>query len=132
MPQVVTLRSDVQRAYACRLIMEAQDDSVVSIRGPGRTLEQNARMWAMLTELSKAEPRGLKYTPDEWKTLCMAACGWECQFLPGLLDGRPFPVGFRSSRMSKREMSALIDWIFAYGTENGVLWSEPMPEGASR
>jgi hypothetical protein len=55
----------------------------------------------------------------------MHACGWECQFLPGILDGHPFPVGFRSSQMSKSQMSAMIDWMQAWGDEQGVRWSEP-------
>ena len=54
----------------------------------------------------------------------MKSCGWEVQFLPGL-DGRPFPHGFRSSKMTVGQMSDLIEFIYAFGSEHGVEWSEP-------
>jgi hypothetical protein len=54
----------------------------------------------------------------------MAACGWEVLFLEGL-DGRPFPQGFRSSQLTKSQMTTLQDFIQAWGDENGVRWSEP-------
>jgi hypothetical protein len=49
--------------------------------------------------------------------------GWECQFVEGL-DGRPFPKGFRSSHLTKKQMSDLIEFILAWGSENGVKWSQ--------
>ena len=52
----------------------------------------------------------------------MNACGWECQFLEGL-DGRPFPQGFRSSHLTKSQMSNLIEWLLAFGAEHGVRWT---------
>ena len=62
----------------------------------------------------------------DWKAIAMNACGWECQFCEGL-DGRPFPMGFRSSQLTKGQMSALIDWLQAFGDEHQVRWSEPQP-----
>lgn len=52
----------------------------------------------------------------------MAACGHQVAFEVGL-DGRPFPIGFQSSRLSKAEMMDLITFIQAWGDENGVRWS---------
>lgn len=80
-------------------------------------------MWAMLTDISKSKPDGRRHTPEDWKCLMMSACGWECQFLEGL-DGRPFPVGFRSSKMSKAQMSSLIEFMQAWGDQNNVRWSD--------
>lgn len=124
MPQVVTLRSDVQRAYACRLIAEAQDDSVVSISPPRRSADQNSKLWSMLTDISRQKPGGRVATPDTWKALAMHAAGFAVQFELGL-NGQPFPSGYRTSRMTKAEMSLLIEWLFAYGAEVGIKWSEP-------
>ena len=70
-------------------------------------------------------------TPDEWKPRIMHACGFECQFLPGILDGHPFPVGFRSSQLTKKQMSALIDWMQAWGDEQGIRWSDPAERKAA-
>lgn len=93
------------------------------IREPRRSGEQNDRMWAMLTDISRAQPMGRRHTPDDWKAILMNACGWESQFLEGL-DGRPFPQGFRSSQLTKSQMTTLIEYMFAFGAEHGVEWSD--------
>lgn len=120
----VTLISGEQRNRACALIRRAPDGYVVSLSEPKRTMEQNDRMWAMLTDISHQKPMGRMHTPDDWKAIFMNACGWECQFLEGL-DGRPFPQGFRSSQMTKRQMTAMIDFMFGWGAEAGIRWSDP-------
>jgi hypothetical protein len=118
----VRLTGPRQRAEAHRLIDEAPDGWVVKLGEETRREAQNARMWATLNDISKAEPLGRKHTPDDWKAIFMNACGWECQFIEGL-DGRPFPQGFRSSRMTVRQMADLITYMTAFGAENGVRWS---------
>lgn len=59
----------------------------------------------------------------------MNACGWECQFQEGL-DGRPFPLGFRSSQMSKAQFSALIEYILAFAADHNIPLSDPMERAA--
>lgn len=126
MKQTFKLIDAARRGNALRAVAAAPEGHVVTIAEPTRTLDQNARLWAMLGDLSKQQAGGIKATPDDWKALVMHACGYECQFLQGL-DGRPFPIGFRSSRLTVRQMAALIEWIYAYGAEQGVTWSEPNP-----
>lgn len=112
------------RQRAARAVLDAPDEYIVTIAEPTRNLSQNARLWAMLGDISRAEPMGRKMTAEEWKCVFMAACGWDVQFLEGL-DGRPFPAGFRSSKMTVRQMADLITFILAWGAENGIRWSEP-------
>lgn len=125
----ITLVSGEQRTRAQRLIARAPDGYVVTLAEPKRTAEQNDRMWAMLTDISHQKPMGRMHTPDDWKAVFMNACGWECQFLEGL-DGRPFPQGFRSSQMTKKQMSSMIDYMLAFGAEHNIRWSEPQPIAA--
>lgn len=125
----VTLSSDFNRRRAHHFVDRAPDGFVMSITEPRRTLEQNDRMWAMLTDISVQMPNGRRHTPDDWKAIFMNACGWECQFIEGL-DGRPFPKGFRSSHLTKSQMTTLIEFMFAWGAENGVRWSEPQSHAA--
>ncbi len=125
----VRLSDKFSRAKAQRIIAQAPAGYVVSVREPKRTLDQNDKLWAMLTDVSVSMPLGRRHTPDDWKAIFMSACGWECQFVEGL-DGRPFPKGFRSSHLTKSQMTALIDFIQAWGDENGVRWSEPTQEAA--
>ena len=125
MTQTVILRGPEQRALAKRLIDLAPVDGVVKISDAKRTQEQNDKMWAMISDVSRAKPEGRRHTPEVWKALFMHACGHAVQFEQGL-DGQPFPVGFRSSRLSKSQMSDLIEFIYSYGAQHGVVWSEPI------
>lgn len=124
MSHTTVLNGPVARERAKLLIDRAPAGYVAKVEEPRRTLDQNAMMWAMLSDVSVAMPEGRRHTPEDWKAIFMNACGWEVQFIAGL-DGRPFPTGFRSSRMTKRQMGDLIDFIQSYGDQHGVKWSDP-------
>lgn len=119
----VILNSDYNRQRAAALCLKAPAGFIAEIKEPTRSLDQNNKMWAMLTDISVAMPLGRRHTPDDWKAIFMNACGWECQFVEGL-DGRPFPKGFRSSELSKSQMGDLINYMQAFGDEHGVRWSD--------
>jgi hypothetical protein len=127
MPQTVILRGDDQRALACDLIRRAPLDAVVTIREATRNLDQNARFWAMLSDISRAKPEGRTHTPEVWKCLMMHACGHATRFEMGL-NGDVFPVGFQSSKLSVRQFADLITVAQEYGDRHGVVWSEPHPD----
>ncbi len=127
--QTVILTSPYARQRAHRLIDAAPAGAVANVRLQTRTGAQNDKMWAMLGDVSQAMPEGRRHTPDDWKAIFMNACGWEVQFIEGL-DGRPFPTGFRSSRMTKAQMADLINFIQAYGDTHGVHWSDEAKQAA--
>lgn len=116
------------RETAHRIIDCAPVGSLMKVEKPKRTIDQNDKMWAMLTDISVQQMLGKKYTPDQWKAVMMNACGWEVQFLDGL-DGTPFPSGFRSSKMTKAQMIDLISFIQAEGDKNGIRWTEQAQSG---
>lgn len=124
------LRDDFSKERFILVVRHAPPDSIGIVSEPKRTLSQNDKMHAMLADIALAQPLGRRHTPDDWKAIAMNACSWECAFLEGL-DGRPFPVGFRSSKLSKSQMSTLIDWLQAFGDENGVSWSDESKEEAA-
>jgi hypothetical protein len=123
------LSSPFARQRAKELIDKAPAGFVAEVREPKRTTDQNARLWAMLSDVSVSKPLGRRHTPEEWKCIFMAACGWEVLFLEGL-DGRPFPQGFRSSQLTKSQMTTLQDFIEAWGSENGVRWTDEQKDAA--
>lgn len=129
---ILTLISDHIRAKAIDWIRRAPPGTRVEFKGPRRTLDQNSLMWAMLTDVaSQKEHAGRRYNTDQWKALFLHACGREVQFLPSL-DGSTFiPWGQSSSDLSTQEMSDLIDFISAWGAENGVVFSQPGEEDAA-
>ncbi len=97
----------------------------VEFKEAKRTNEQNALLWASLTDIAQQrEHFGRKYSPDQWKVIFMAALGREMQFIPAL-DGQGFiPLGHSSSDLSTKEMADLLTLIFAWGAEHGVTFND--------
>ena len=103
---------------------DSKNPLVVSIQEMTRTLEQNARMWATLTDISKQVVwHGLKLAPEEWKHVFTATLKGQ-KTVPNL-DGTGFIILGQSTRaMSKKEFSNLLELAYAFGAEQGVKWSE--------
>ncbi|KZY05236.1 MULTISPECIES: recombination protein NinB [unclassified Sulfitobacter] len=128
--QTIILCGDKQRRYAHDLINRAPADAVVNIREATRNLDQNARMWAMLSDIARTKPEGRNWTTDTWKAAFLHSLGHQVQFAEGLDGSGPFPVGFRSSRLTKRQMADLITVIQEYGDRHGVQWTDPRENAA--
>ena len=124
MPYKVRLTGPRQRMYAHQLIDGAPDYSTVTIVGGDRTIDQNAKMWAMLTDVAMARPEGRKWPPETWKCAFMHSLGHQVQFADGLDGSGPFPLGFKTSKLNKQQMSDLIEVIYEYGSRHNVEWSE--------
>jgi hypothetical protein len=112
------------RANLCALIMEAPDGYLVTIQPPKRSLQANAKMWCLLSDLAKqVDWYGRKLSPDDWKDVLTAS--YRKQDAVPNVDGNGFVVlGMRTSQMSIGEMGELIEVIYAFGSERGVVWSE--------
>lgn len=88
-----------------------------------RSLDQNRLLWALLRDLSEqVEWHGMTLTPEEWKDLATAALK-KHRIVPGM-DGGFVMVGGHTSKMTKREFSELLETIYAFGSERGVVWSD--------
>lgn len=122
---LVILNSPLDRARAIGFIRQAPDGTRVELKAVRRSLPQNDRMWAMLSDIAtQKEHSGRKYTPDQWKVLFLAACGREVQFIPSLDNKTFLPWGQSSSDLSKQEMTDLIEFMFSWGAENGVVFHD--------
>lgn len=113
-----------EREKAKGWIDKAPPGTRVEFKGAKRTLAQNDLMWGLLTDVAQQKNHaGRRYTPDQWKVIFMHACGREVQFVPSL-DGSTFiPWGQSSSDLSKAEMTDLVDFIIAWGAQNGVVFT---------
>lgn len=119
------LSDDSIRAKASHWVAVAPAGTRVEFKKPRRSLPQNDLMWAMLTDVATQKDHcGRRYTPDQWKILFMHACGREVQFLPSLDNSTFIPWGSSSSDLSKEEMSELIEFMQAWGAENGVVFHD--------
>jgi hypothetical protein len=118
---LISIRSDIDRQRAARWAMQAPYGSRIEFKASKRSLPQNARMWAMLTDVAtQLAWHGIKITPDDWKLMFLDALKRELRMVPNL-DGTGFVnLGRSSSELSKGEMSDLIELIFKFGAEHGV------------
>lgn len=129
--QTIILAGPYQRAIAKRLIDAAPLYAVVNVREAKRTNDQNALMWALLSQISRAKPEGRVLPPEVWKALFMHEAGFQCTFEPSLDGKGVVPLGFKSSRLSKAEFSDLIEAIHAYAAEHGIPLNDEPERAAS-
>jgi hypothetical protein len=124
MKRLFILSHPQARANALEAIRTAPEGYSVTLAEPKRNLEQNARMWAMLADISRQVV---------WHGKCLTSEDWKAVFTAGLrklevvpnLDGTGFvALGGSTSSMSVREMRDLIELMFAFAAERGVEWSE--------
>lgn len=96
-----------------------------------RSTEQNAKLHALLGDIAEQkEWAGQKWSTEEWKRLIVAA--WErtqrggVTIVPGL-DGHGFDVIYRrTSRMTKQELSELIEYATSWALDQGVQLHDPV------
>lgn len=120
------LVTPAQRAYAKRMVDAAAADDIVRIGKETRSEEQNRKLWPMLKDLRDQVPGLGEYSTDDIKLRILNELGIEMRFLPCLESQGAFPVGLRSSTLTKEQFSGLIEMIYAYGAKHGVRWSEPV------
>ena len=123
MPSYVLINDRV-RSNAIEAVRSAPPNWIVTIKEPKRSLEANAKMWAMLSDVANARPEGRQWTPEVWKCAFLHSLGHQVRFAEGLDGSGPFPMGFSSSALNVKQMSDLITVISEYGDRHGVEWSE--------
>ena len=94
----------------------------LTIKREKRSLDQNALLWSVLTDLSKqVKWYDQTLTKEEFKDLLTAGLKKQ-KAVPGI-DGGFVMLGTSTSAMTKEEMSDLITLAHAFGDERGVKWS---------
>lgn len=119
------LAHDVARSNAKIAVAEAPEGYAVEIKPITRSLAQNAKLHALLTDIAKAlEWAGAKRDVETWKRLLTAAWlrarGEPIEMLPAL-DGHGVDIVFRrTSELSVNEMIELIEYIQAWAVDKGI------------
>lgn len=109
------------RAMSC--VAEAPQGYTVTVQEPRRNSDINAALHARLGEIAdRVEWAGKRWDVETWKRLLVAAwtraTGERTLILPAL-DGHGVDIVFRrTSKMTQREMSDLIEFINAWAAEN--------------
>lgn len=90
-----------------------------------RSSEQNRKLHALLGEIARQKQwAGIWLSTEDWKRLLTAAwirvSGGQVRVLPSL-DGAGVDVLYQhTSRLSKLEMSELIEFVQAWAADNGI------------
>jgi len=121
--QIVFLIDRARKSLACDMIRQAPEDYVCEIRKRTRSLDQNAKMWAMLGEIScQVDWYGRKLTSEDWKDVFTAALK-KMDVVPGI-DGGFVALGQSTSSMTISEMSDVIELMYAFGAKNNVKFND--------
>lgn len=127
----VIIRSDADRKLIQRWAANVRLGTIVEFaEGPKRTTEQSDKMWAMLGEISaQVDWYGQKLSDADWKDVFTASIR-KLRVVPGIDAGSFIPLGMRTSKMRKAEMSDLLELIGAFGAEHGVQFNDQREEAA--
>ncbi|QQB37969.1 recombination protein NinB [Achromobacter deleyi] len=95
---------------------------------PSATLATKRKMWAMLGDIARQKLWPVNGTPrrledKQWKDIFTAALAKETLLAEGLYGGEVM-LGEHTSDMSQRKMGDLIELMYAWGANNGVVWTE--------
>jgi hypothetical protein len=123
---LLVINSTTDRRKAASWVEKAPWGTRVEFKASKRTLPQNDRMWAMLTDIAdQVTHHGVKMPADDWKLVFLDALKRELRMVPNL-DGNGFVnLGRSSSDLSKQEMTDLIELMFAWGAQHGVVFKDP-------
>jgi len=119
--QAAPLLADLWRHIKAALI--AGHTLCLELRAETRTTAQNRLMWSCLADVARqVEWHGQRLDAEAWKDMATAALKRQ-RVVPGI-DGGFVVLGQRTSKMTKAEMSELVDFLRAFGDQHAVKWSK--------
>lgn len=123
------------RQRAIQAVKDAPEGYRVTIKEQTRTNAENSLLHALLGEIAKeATWAGKRHDIETWKRLLVASwCrvrGEAIEILPAL-DGHGVDiVPRRTSKLSKKECADLIEFVYAWSVENGIMLAS-LKDGAN-
>ncbi len=122
---LIVLNTPQDREKAARWVAKAPLGTRVEFKASKRSLPQNARMWAMLTDIAdQLAWHGVKLTTDDWKLVFLDALNREVRAVPNMAGNGFVNLGRSSSALSKQEMSDLMELMAAFGAEHSVTFHD--------
>lgn len=126
------LTGEAARQAAGREVMAAPEGYVVEIKERTRSGDANARFHAMLTDVARQlQYLGQKRSVEFWKGLFVSgwqlATGQKPEICPGL-EGEFINIRESTATMSGKRLASVMEYVQAYGDQQGVRWSAPDDE----
>ncbi|MCA6301197.1 MAG: recombination protein NinB, partial [Phenylobacterium sp.] len=128
---LIILHRQTDRDRASAWVRSAPWGTRITFQEAKRSTDQNARMWAMLTDVARqVQWDGQRLSADDWKLIFLQGLKQELRMVRNL-DGNGFvQLGRSSSDLSVAEMADLIDLIAAFGARQGVVFGDQMETAA--
>ena len=125
MSAVVIIGGCESRKRAAEWVWNAPDGTRIEFKATKRSIPQNDRLHAMLGELAtQVKWHGLTLKVDDWKLVFLDSLKRELRLVPNL-DGTGFvDLGRQTSKLTKEECSDLIELVFRFGAEHGVMFQD--------
>jgi hypothetical protein len=123
---LMTINNEQSRASAIRIAQRAPLGTRVEFKLMKRSLPQNSRFWAMLSDVAlQVKWCDQILRPEDWKLIFLDALKREIRAVPNL-DGNGLVVlGRSSSDLTREEMSDLMELMMAFGAQHGVTFHNP-------
>jgi len=119
---LIEIENEQTRTLAHKLLDESPNGTIFELRPPRRSDDQNRRFHASIRDVAEQ----VKWTgdylhEDEWKRLFVAAIYGQ-KVLPSLLAGYVV-LNRHTSDMDRASMAEVQEFIYAWGSEKGVIFS---------
>ena len=126
--RILKLTGELARRAAKRNIDEAEDGQYAIVQDATRSLEQNALLHPLLTEISKqALWMGKKRPMLQWKVIMVSAhaiaTGAPAEMVIGI-EGEVVNLRESTTAMSVKRFNSLIEYVLAWGAMNGVMFGD--------
>ena len=110
--------------------LESGKQLSMEIKATSKSREQEEKYHAMIGEIAKqASHMGAKWDAEDWKRLLV----WQFCKDSGLNEGRILPsldgtgivqLGQQTRKFTKEQASEFVEWLHAWGAENGVTFEQ--------
>lgn len=132
---------DEARRNAAAYCLAAPDGYVARFAPPSKSREQEEKYHAQIGDIAKqVEFFGRKLDSEAVKRMLVDAFHYDTkdepelreawaqmgdlQFMPALNHAGVVALGFQTRVFPKKLASAFIEWLYAFGAENKVVWSD--------
>jgi len=134
------LSGEAAKKAACREVLAANDGLVMTISEPVKKREQEEKYHAMIGDIAdQCLFMGEKWHKDDWKRLLIDAFAQamreageplhhDSRVSPSLDGHRVVQLGIQSKDFRVKEAANFIEYLQAYGVENGVRFKAPSHE----
>jgi len=125
MAQRFVLINDRVRHNAKEAVRRAPPGFTVSISEPKRSVDQNAKFHAIVSDIARSPMKwaGKTRTPEEWKILLISGHSVATQsageVIPGI-EGEFVAIRESSASMGVRRAASLIEYCLAFAATHGI------------